>query len=412
MQVQFEVQCTETKPGESVFVVGSAAELGAWDPKKGLNLKTDSTRFPVWYSEVALAPDISVLYKFVIQRESFDGRARWEDKVGDRKIDPAEPGTAITIQTAWNDAKEVQNFDSGTEQPAASKREQQEHQLPQEQGLSWNKAKEQEPSWDDANEVQHLDPNTAQLLEEQLRELSEEEELLRLLEEQDEILALLGEEQEEQQPNSGKCANDHALKDSPSTPEDDTLLSVPAKEEHEDHQEQDDILALLGEQQVKEEQEEQLLEQEVRHFEPCAEQSAAGNQERQDQQLLQEQLQQQQEHLQQLQQEKKLLSEHLSPSEPGTERSAASNQEQQEVQHFELGKEQSVGSNLEQQDQPLLQEQLQQQQEKQLQQKDLLPDPPSPRSLYCDFFCDYFYYHYNLPQRQKPQRGWQKRVQK
>ncbi len=46
--VEFKVQCTLTKPGETVRVTGSCNELGNWIPKDGMKLKTTPAQFPIW----------------------------------------------------------------------------------------------------------------------------------------------------------------------------------------------------------------------------------------------------------------------------------------------------------------------------------------------------------------------------
>ena len=46
--VDFKVDCSITKPGETVRVTGSCRELGDWIPKDGLNLITSPTTFPIW----------------------------------------------------------------------------------------------------------------------------------------------------------------------------------------------------------------------------------------------------------------------------------------------------------------------------------------------------------------------------
>merc|ERR1719487_1296339 len=48
--VRFQVDCTCTKAGEHVFVIGSLPELGAWDPAGALECKTTLEAFPIWTS--------------------------------------------------------------------------------------------------------------------------------------------------------------------------------------------------------------------------------------------------------------------------------------------------------------------------------------------------------------------------
>eukprot|EP00931_Biecheleriopsis_adriatica_P055650 TRINITY_DN32951_c0_g1_i2.p1 TRINITY_DN32951_c0_g1~~TRINITY_DN32951_c0_g1_i2.p1 ORF type:complete len:1274 (+),score=287.99 TRINITY_DN32951_c0_g1_i2:42-3863(+) len=146
MQVQFQVRCDATRPGESVFAVGSAVELGAWDPKKGLQLKTDATCFPIWHSEVTLPSDTYAQYRFAIQRDGLQGEARWEDAKFNRKLSPApaDPGQVLRIQTAWNDAKlQALHIDPAREL-AAENQKKQEELLKKKQQEELIKKKEQE----------------------------------------------------------------------------------------------------------------------------------------------------------------------------------------------------------------------------------------------------------------------------
>lgn len=82
-ELQFEVHCDSTKPGEGVFVVGSAPEFGTWTAEKGVPCVTSSSTFPVWKSaSVPIAKAGKLDFKVVIARNGGAG-ARWED--GDNK---------------------------------------------------------------------------------------------------------------------------------------------------------------------------------------------------------------------------------------------------------------------------------------------------------------------------------------
>ncbi|CAE8626465.1 unnamed protein product [Polarella glacialis] len=83
MNIEFEIECGATAPGDVVAVVGQEPELGAWDEKKGVKL--DGTDFPLWRGQVQLpsrAPGSSVEYKYVILLKN--GSARWEALDGNR----------------------------------------------------------------------------------------------------------------------------------------------------------------------------------------------------------------------------------------------------------------------------------------------------------------------------------------
>eukprot|EP00931_Biecheleriopsis_adriatica_P004557 TRINITY_DN106204_c0_g1_i1.p1 TRINITY_DN106204_c0_g1~~TRINITY_DN106204_c0_g1_i1.p1 ORF type:complete len:942 (+),score=183.64 TRINITY_DN106204_c0_g1_i1:59-2827(+) len=84
-RLQFQVRHAESKPGEcSVHVVGNCAELGNWDPKSGLVLKSNETAFPIWHAHIDLPPTSdTVLFKFVIVQNGrgYDaaGEVSWEN---------------------------------------------------------------------------------------------------------------------------------------------------------------------------------------------------------------------------------------------------------------------------------------------------------------------------------------------
>ena len=40
LQLQFQIECKDTKPGEEVYLVGNANELGNWNAKNSQKLKT------------------------------------------------------------------------------------------------------------------------------------------------------------------------------------------------------------------------------------------------------------------------------------------------------------------------------------------------------------------------------------
>jgi len=48
--VRFKVECSLTKPGQCVYIVGSLPELGAWDPARALVCETSAEAFPMWTS--------------------------------------------------------------------------------------------------------------------------------------------------------------------------------------------------------------------------------------------------------------------------------------------------------------------------------------------------------------------------
>ena len=90
--VDFKVNCSITKPGETVRVTGSCAELGNWIPKDGLNLTTCAKDFPMWEGRTLIKIDegrrpTQIEYKYAIVRESDGQTKQWEPFSGNRIID-------------------------------------------------------------------------------------------------------------------------------------------------------------------------------------------------------------------------------------------------------------------------------------------------------------------------------------
>mmetsp|Transcript_36477 Transcript_36477/g.77584 ORF Transcript_36477/g.77584 Transcript_36477/m.77584 type:complete len:786 (+) Transcript_36477:78-2435(+) len=79
-ELAFCIECKDTRPGEGVFVVGSAPEIGAWDPTKAIPCETTPEAFPKWSSKsVALQSSTgNIEFKVLIQGVKRTGAARWE----------------------------------------------------------------------------------------------------------------------------------------------------------------------------------------------------------------------------------------------------------------------------------------------------------------------------------------------
>lgn len=81
VQLEFTLCNTETSLGQNILVVGSAPELGNWDPEKGLVLRTDEQTYPTWRASVTA--DITsfstpVVYKYVGDYRACGGGFDWE----------------------------------------------------------------------------------------------------------------------------------------------------------------------------------------------------------------------------------------------------------------------------------------------------------------------------------------------
>eukprot|EP00928_Gymnodinium_smaydae_P041151 TRINITY_DN2785_c0_g1_i2.p1 TRINITY_DN2785_c0_g1~~TRINITY_DN2785_c0_g1_i2.p1 ORF type:complete len:790 (-),score=206.28 TRINITY_DN2785_c0_g1_i2:217-2586(-) len=72
--------------GDVVKIVGSSAQLGAWDVAKGLDLSTDESTYPFWTASVQVAFEPNLEYKFVLV--SPEGAVVWEPFDGNRQLAP------------------------------------------------------------------------------------------------------------------------------------------------------------------------------------------------------------------------------------------------------------------------------------------------------------------------------------
>lgn len=87
---RFQITVT-TSVGESIGLIGSTSELGQWNVTKGVRLQTSSDLYPLWWTEVEIAPqpanEPKLEYKYV--RITKNGRVEWETGRNNRWI-PAE----------------------------------------------------------------------------------------------------------------------------------------------------------------------------------------------------------------------------------------------------------------------------------------------------------------------------------
>jgi Starch binding domain/GDSL-like Lipase/Acylhydrolase family/Putative papain-like cysteine peptidase (DUF1796) len=89
-----------TQPGESVGIIGSAAQMGAWDITQCLRLRTSPDAYPLWWSadiEIDCPPDQHPEYKYVYIRA--DGSLEWEGFGLNRwlPIGPDQPKSKIVV---------------------------------------------------------------------------------------------------------------------------------------------------------------------------------------------------------------------------------------------------------------------------------------------------------------------------
>lgn len=88
------VRCGSTQPGDTVVVVGGDPALGAWDPTRGVPLRTNESLFPTWAGRFVLPKGVDVAWKAVVLKA--DGSVRWE--IGDDRVATTSPHGAAWAQ--------------------------------------------------------------------------------------------------------------------------------------------------------------------------------------------------------------------------------------------------------------------------------------------------------------------------
>jgi len=103
VQLVFRVKCSNTSEGEEVFVVGSAPELGAWDPAKAVCCTTSRLEFPDWTSKAITLPASTgkIEFKIVVKKKEQSRAATWESCANRAVNVPTEP-TRLNVTCTWN----------------------------------------------------------------------------------------------------------------------------------------------------------------------------------------------------------------------------------------------------------------------------------------------------------------------
>lgn len=86
-----------TRWGQTLYVTGSPAELGAWDPAGAVPLTTSATVNPQWTGFASLPPNTTVQYKYL--RKDADGSVTWED--GPNRSTTTPPTGTVTVADTW-----------------------------------------------------------------------------------------------------------------------------------------------------------------------------------------------------------------------------------------------------------------------------------------------------------------------
>ncbi|MCU7820972.1 CBM20 domain-containing protein [Kitasatospora sp. DSM 101779] len=83
--------------GQSLYVSGDLAELGAWDPAKAVPLSTSYAVYPEWTGFAELPPNTAVRYKLL--KKNPDGTVAWEDGPNHATVTP--PTGTLVLHDSW-----------------------------------------------------------------------------------------------------------------------------------------------------------------------------------------------------------------------------------------------------------------------------------------------------------------------
>ncbi|MFH9657727.1 CBM20 domain-containing protein [Streptomyces sp. NPDC017248] len=83
--------------GQTLYVSGDLADLGAWDPAKALPLTTDSASYPLWSGAHRLPSGTAVQYKYL--KKNPDGTVIWEN--GDNHTVTTPSTGTLTLDDTW-----------------------------------------------------------------------------------------------------------------------------------------------------------------------------------------------------------------------------------------------------------------------------------------------------------------------
>ncbi|WP_063774978.1 carbohydrate-binding module family 20 domain-containing protein [Streptacidiphilus anmyonensis] len=84
-----------TVPGQNVYVVGSIAALGFWDPTKAVPLS--SANYPVWATTLSITPNTNFQYKYIVIDAA--GNVTWES--GANRTCTTGSSGSVTLDDSW-----------------------------------------------------------------------------------------------------------------------------------------------------------------------------------------------------------------------------------------------------------------------------------------------------------------------
>lgn len=90
-----------THMGESIALLGSAPELGAWDVLRCIRLRTSSDRYPLWWTNQAIDIPANSRVEYKYLRLNVKGEIEWEAFGENRWVmtgDPSDPSEIIVVE--------------------------------------------------------------------------------------------------------------------------------------------------------------------------------------------------------------------------------------------------------------------------------------------------------------------------
>lgn len=104
--VEWRVHCQSTKPGDSLYLVGSDQSIGNWNPNNAIALTTDAKSFPVWATRSTIRltcrgkPEdciTEIEYKYIIKCGDI---TTWESIDGNRRL-KLHPNGLCKVEEVW-----------------------------------------------------------------------------------------------------------------------------------------------------------------------------------------------------------------------------------------------------------------------------------------------------------------------
>ena len=105
--IKFRVKY-ETITGQDVYILGDTKELGLWEPKNGLKMKTKDGCYPFWYcaEEIIFKVGTEIHYKYATV-DSNTKELIWESNMSDRLFKVENKGAYEINEEKGNKSRKV-----------------------------------------------------------------------------------------------------------------------------------------------------------------------------------------------------------------------------------------------------------------------------------------------------------------